>query len=161
MEGALSLAARGVPVVPLRPRSKIPIHSNWPKLGLLDPDAIRIEWQLNPDSNVGVLCGHQAFGGQGLTIVDIDMPDGWDTLNELDPVFWPHSVAFGVDTPNGGRHLYFKGAVASWNPGPGVEVRSVGRMCAAPPSAIAEGGITGDWTGSPRRYAGCCRATSR
>jgi hypothetical protein len=28
LDGALDLAARGIPVIPLRPRSKVPIHAN-------------------------------------------------------------------------------------------------------------------------------------
>jgi hypothetical protein len=132
LDGALALARAGVPVIPLRPRSKIPRHARWTDLGLLDEAAIRQEWTLEPDANVGVLGGRDAFDGAGLTIVDLDEPDGiynWNTLAD-------DSVAdyATVSTPSGGLHAYFRGATDSWNPAPNVEVRSVGRQCAAPPS---------------------------
>ena len=50
VEGALGLAARGIPVLSLRPRSKVPLHAGWPGLGMLSQDTIRLEWQLNPDA---------------------------------------------------------------------------------------------------------------
>jgi Bifunctional DNA primase/polymerase, N-terminal len=144
LEGALGLAARGIPVIPLRPRSKVPRHANWPNLGMLDPDSIRIEWGLNPDSNVGVLCGADAFGGRGLTVIDVDLPDGTDTLRRLEDEHGPFPGATAaVETPSGGAHYYLTGHTASWNPGPGLEVRSVGRQCAAPPSIHPNGGQYG------------------
>jgi hypothetical protein len=154
LEGALGLAARGIPVIPLRPRSKIPIHRSWPALGLLDPDSIRIEWEQHPDANVGVLCGPDALRGDGLVVIDIDMPDGWDTFETVqgDRAWMP--TAPTVETPSGGRHFYYRGHAVSWNPGPGLEVRALGRQCAAPPSMLASGrGYTwmdnGTWDPDP------------
>lgn len=141
LDGALTLAGRGVPVIPLRPRSKIPMHCNWPELGMLDPESIRIEWELTPDANVGVLCGLEAFDGRGLTVIDVDLPDGPDTLYKLDNEHgrdFPFTGA--VETPSGGTHYYLAGHTASWNPGPGLEVRSIGRQCVAPPSIHPNGG---------------------
>jgi Bifunctional DNA primase/polymerase, N-terminal/CHC2 zinc finger len=141
MQGALGLAARGVPVIPLRPRSKVPIHRGWPALGMLDPDAICTEWRLNPGANVAVLCGPDAFCGDGLVVIDIDLPDGpytwFDMLGDR-----PTPDTAAVRTPSGGQHLYFTGHAGSWNPGPGVEVRSIGRQCAAPPSFTGDGRYT-------------------
>ena len=137
MDGALALARGGIPVISLRPRSKVPMHAGWPELGMLDEDAIRLEWKLNPEANVGVLCGRDAFAGTGLTIVDIDQPDGPRTLTALEAEHGPlPDAAPLVSTPSGGRHRYFRGHATSWNPGAGLEVRSTGRQCAAPPSAI-------------------------
>jgi hypothetical protein len=103
---------------------------------MLDPDSIRAEWRLNPDANVGVLCGPDALDGDGLIIIDIDQPDGWGTIDRLG-LHLPDTVV--VETPHGGQHQYFRGRAMSWNPGPGVEVRSDGRQCAAPPSVLADG----------------------
>ena len=108
---------------------------------MLDPCAIRLEWRLNPDSNVGVLCGREAFRGRGLTIVDVDLPDGPATLERLqDQALATFPYTTGVETPSGGMHHYTIGYTASWNPGHGVEVRSIGRQCAAPPSIHPNGG---------------------
>jgi hypothetical protein len=141
LKGALELAARGIPVISLRPRSKVPLHARWTEYGMLDPDHLRVEWGLNPDSNVGVLCGADAFGGDGLTVVDIDLPDGPTSLERFESETGerlPETLT--VMTPSGGGHLYYRGATASWNPAPGLEVRSIGRQCAAPPSVLVGGG---------------------
>jgi hypothetical protein len=139
VEGALVLASRGVPVIPLRPRSKVPIHRNWPALGLLDPDSIRTEWEQHPDANVGVLCGPDAFDGDGLVVIDVDMPDGAEALHRLELERGELPPTVTVITPSGGRHFYYTGHAISWNPAPGLEVRSLGRQCAAPPSALTGG----------------------
>lgn len=140
LEGALGLAARGIPVIPLRPRSKIPLHANWPGLGMLDADSIGLEWEQNPCANVGVLGGPDALDGHGLIVVDIDMPDGPGTLEALEDKHRKLPCTATVTTPSGGAHHYYRGHAVSWNPGPGLEIRSAGRQCAAPPSVHPNGG---------------------
>jgi hypothetical protein len=54
-----------------------------------------------------------------------------------------------AETPNGGWHLYHTGHAVSWNPGPGLEVRSQGRQCAAPPSQLDAGGYEWGWNSWP------------
>jgi hypothetical protein len=139
LTGALALAGRGIPVIPLRHGSKVPIHRQWPALGMLDPDAIRIEWQVNPDANVGVLPGPDVFGGAGLVILDVDLPDGAEALRELELEHGNLPATATVRTPSGGRHFYFTGRAISWDPAPGLEVRAQGRQCAAPPSKLTAG----------------------
>jgi hypothetical protein len=139
VEGALGLAARGIPTILLRPRSKIPIHRNWPALGMLDPESIRIERGLNPDANIGVVGGPGALHGRGLVIVDVDEPDGPGVLRRLELEHGALPATLTVRTPSGGRHHYFTGHAPSWDPAPGLEVRSQGRQCAAPPSVLAAG----------------------
>jgi Bifunctional DNA primase/polymerase, N-terminal/CHC2 zinc finger len=139
LDGAVGLAARGVPVIPLRPRSKVPIHRNWPALGMLDPDAIRLEWNLTPEANVGVLCGVDALDGRGLIVLDVDQPNGPETLRRLELEHGVLPATVTVRTPGGGRHFYFVGHAVSWDPAPGLEVRSGGRQCAAPPSLLCAG----------------------
>jgi hypothetical protein len=140
LEGALGLAARGIPVLSLRPRSKVPAHRNWPGLGMLAPNIIRAEWELNPDANVGVLCGPDALDGDGLIVVDVDLPDGPATLDALEERHGELPATSMVATPSGGSHRYYRGIAVSWNPGPGLEIRSAGRQCAAPPSVHPNGG---------------------
>jgi hypothetical protein len=144
LTGALGLAARRIPVISLRPRTKIPLHNRWTQLGMLDAAAIVVEWRVNPSANVGVLCGPDALDGDGLVIVDIDQPDGSGTLAELEREHGPLPITSTVLTPSGGQHRYFRGRADSWNPGRGLEVRSTGRQCAAPPSLLHVGGYR--WT---------------
>lgn len=139
LEGALGLAARGIPVIPLRPRSKVPVHAGWPKLGMIDPESISLEWRLNPDANVGVLCGPDALDGRGLVVVDVDGHEGRTELRALEAAHCDIPPAVTVRTPHDGWHHYYQGHAASWNPAHGVEVRSVGRQCAAPPSTLTDG----------------------
>ena len=96
-QGALGLTAQGVPVIPLRPtdegadpcplaRARDPRHRT--------PSCS--SGGSNPDANVGVLGGRDAFDGDGLTIVDVDQPDGpaaWQELAGV-PV---HEVGDGRD----------------------------------------------------------------
>jgi hypothetical protein len=140
LEGALTLARGGIPVISLRPRSKIPLHAGWPELGMLDHRTIELEWQLNPEANVGVLCGPDGLDGDGLTVVDVDVPDGLPTLQRMERDYGYMPVTTMVDTPSGGMHYYLRGCTPSWNPGPGLEVRSAGRQCVAPPSVHPTGG---------------------
>jgi hypothetical protein len=106
---------------------------------MLDLESIRVEWGLNPEANIGVLCGQDALDGDGLVIIDIDVPNGWSTIEALRDDNVRMCTTTTVATPSGGRHLYYRGHAVSWNPGPGLEVRSVGRQCAAPPSSLTAG----------------------
>jgi hypothetical protein len=136
LKGALGLAAWGVPVISLRPGTKIPIHAGWPALGMLDADTISTEWRINPGANVGALCGPEGFDGAGLAILDVDLPDGPASVERLEELHGPRPGTVTADTPSRGWHEYYRGHAPSWNPAPGLEVRSVGRQCAAPPSVV-------------------------
>jgi hypothetical protein len=136
-KGALGLVARGVPALPLRPRSKVPTDARWPELGPLDLAVAQHVWRHRPDLNLGALCGRDAFGGEGLTIIDIDQPDGPAVWFELAGV--PVHEAATVATPSGGWHVWFRGHTDSWNPAPYLEVRSTGRQCVVPPSVNPDG----------------------
>ena len=146
--GALAIAAQGVPVISLRPRSKVPIHARWPELGMLDTGTVRLEWREHPDANVGVLGGPLAFDGEGLSIIDVDQPDGPGAYLELAGV--PIQDKATVASPSGGWHQWCRGSTISWNPRPGLEVRSVGRQCAAPPSINGQGRYRWMWGRPPR-----------
>ena len=65
---ALAAAARGWPVVPLRPHGKEPALRGWDDEATLDRDRIR-HWWSRRAYNVGVSCGPA-----GLLVVDLDVP---------------------------------------------------------------------------------------
>lgn len=67
---ALAAAARGWPVVPLRPHGKVPAFRGWDDEATLDRDRIRRWWSRAP-YNVGISCG-----AAGLLVVDLDVPHG-------------------------------------------------------------------------------------
>jgi hypothetical protein len=106
---------------------------------MTDPDVIEREWELEPDSNVGALCGPDSLDGRGLVIIDIDQPDGPKAFAGLQDQFGRLPVTPTVRTPNGGFHVWLTGHIVSWDPAPGLEVRSGGRQCAAPPSVLRDG----------------------
>jgi hypothetical protein len=114
---ALRLAARGWPVFPLRPGSKLPAIRDWEHRATTDPERIAAWWSRAP-YNIGIACGPA-----GLVVLDLDAahghqpPRGWsgevrhgrDVLRllareagEPDPV-----DTYTVTTPSGGEHRYF------------------------------------------------------
>ncbi len=117
---ALRLAAKGLPVFPLKPGAKAPpLVGSWPTEATTDPDKIRSWWATWPDANIGVHCA-------GFVVLDIDVKrDGYASLLELElAAGLPNTYA--VETPSGGRHLYYRGGptanrVEVW---PGIDVRS-------------------------------------
>lgn len=85
-ESALALAAKGLRIVPNRPKTKKPILDDWPKLASTDPETIRNWFRSNPRGlNIGVALGPTS------KVVDIeaDSPEAEKTYSEL----------FGEDAP--------------------------------------------------------------
>jgi hypothetical protein len=97
-------------------------HLRWERRATTDPDRIRRAWSYGPPYNVGIACGRA-----GLVVVDLDQPDPDDPA-DVPPGEWaqlgitcgadvlavlaeragqPIPATYTVDTPSGGRHLYF------------------------------------------------------
>ncbi|MFJ2392629.1 bifunctional DNA primase/polymerase [Streptomyces sp. NPDC087843] len=127
LNAALSAAARGWHVFPLRPATKRPAlhgeafcprtgacqagHLKWEQRATTDPDRIRATWSHGP-FNVGI-----ATGPSGLLVVDLDVPkdnsdadapDGAATFGALCERT-DHTVpdTYRTRTASGGGHLYF------------------------------------------------------
>ncbi|MFD9464844.1 bifunctional DNA primase/polymerase [Streptomyces sp. NPDC060027] len=127
LAAALTAAARGWHVFPLRPGIKLPAlhgertcpgtgpcengHRKWEQRATTDPDRIRATWSHGP-FNVGI-----ATGPSGLLVVDLDTPehkgssdapDGATTFAALCERAG-HAVpnTYRVRTASGGTHLYF------------------------------------------------------
>ena len=77
------LTASGIPILPIKPRSKKPIPS--PETGswiiVDDPDHVRPVFELFPDANLSILCGRAK--GSPVLVVDIDGPTGLAKCQEL------------------------------------------------------------------------------
>lgn len=127
LDAALSAAARGWHVFPLRPGTKRPAlhgeeqcpkirdcaggHRKWEDRATTDPDRIRRAWADRP-FNVGI-----ATGPSGLLVVDLDLPktnssqdtpDGATTLTALcERAGQAVPATYRTRTASGGQHLYF------------------------------------------------------
>jgi replicative DNA helicase len=137
LAAALELAARGLPVFPLWPRSKIPriperdggrgFHD-----GTTDPDTITSWWTRWPDANIGVAipAGH--------LVLDVDPRKGGDvTWQELAMGRSVETLTAVSGRGDGGFHLYMIAPPGQINcaPGPGVDIKVGGAgYVVAPPS---------------------------
>jgi hypothetical protein len=133
---AIELAREGRRVIALWRRTKRPIREAWQRLATSDVAFIEAEWRAYPDANPGVV------GGDGFGIVDVDPPKGGvETLARLEAEHGALPDTRTVRTGSDGRHFWLAtdGDVASWNPGPGLEVRATGRQCVASPSIHPNG----------------------
>jgi hypothetical protein len=113
--------ARGWPVFPLHPYSKVPAVTGWQRAASTDPARLELWWaatRRGPAFNVGIACGPA-----GLVVLDLD-----DARGQLPPPRWGgrglrHGrdvfavlaaaagaavpATFTVATPSGGEHRYF------------------------------------------------------
>ncbi|MFF9427236.1 bifunctional DNA primase/polymerase [Streptomyces sp. NPDC014746] len=165
LRAALDAAARGWPVIPLRPRSKVPAlhgerrcpgtgdctggHRTFEQRATIDPARIERCWASGP-FNVGI-----ATGPAGLLVVDLDTlkptdeggtPDGAANFGALcERAGQAVPVTRRIRTPSGGEHLYFTapdGARLTNTTGtltPKVDTRAWGGQVVAPGSVTPQG----------------------
>lgn len=135
LAAALSYAARGWPVLPLRPLSKVPEGSLAPH-GLndaaCDEKRIRAWWAASPSANVGIRTG------SGVDVIDVDNEEARAALKTRCPEAF--DTALWVATGRG-LHLYFasSGLPSRSAVLPGIDVRGSGGYVVAPPSAHPNG----------------------
>jgi hypothetical protein len=137
LEAALSYAARGWRVHPLKPGEKVPILPKWPERATTDPEIIRAWWEKRPTANVGIACG----GPANLLVLDVDGPEGVEALagRHLPPTVTAR-------TPRGGLHYLFtySGSEPIGNSagrlGPKLDTRGTGGYVVAAPSTNGNGG---------------------
>lgn len=158
-EQALSYAALGFAVFPLKARDKKPAISGWNTLATTDYDVIAKWWTENPQYNIGIATG-RASGG--LVVIDLDIDEGKNGVERLK--LWekssgmviPKQTAVAI-TGRGGRHLYYKSEVSFHNAADlfgdnsGVDVRGEGGFVVAPGS-VHPNGTTYSWELHPLLY---------
>jgi hypothetical protein len=122
--------ARGVHILPLKPRSKHLQPGYGPRQAHISDPALARQWFLNTDANLGVLLG----GAAGLAVADWDDPHSyrlWRTSLGADV------VTFIEQSPRG-YHLFFFGSELPSASGDGCEFKSRG-VCAVFPSIHPSG----------------------
>jgi hypothetical protein len=104
LQTAIRLARLGFRVHPVAPGGKHPLVPGWPDAATTDEGQI-LEWARRyPRANAGVVTG------KGLNVIDIDSKhgvDGFASLACLEDELGQLPSTYSVDTPGGGRHLYF------------------------------------------------------
>lgn len=134
LDAALTYAAWGWPVFPLRPAAKIPATRHGFKDATTDPQRIRAYWLRNPQANIGLRTGIK------FDVIDLDTykPAGLQTyLKLLDGDEIP-DIHGQVTTGRAGLHLYVKPSGDTIAEGvlPGLDYRGDGGYVVAPPSQI-------------------------
>ncbi len=103
LRAALTYAARGWHVFPLAPRSKKPAQGSKGVLeATTDEATIRAWWKESPSSNVGI-----ATGRSGLVVIDIDGPEGTQSLMSWVSSHGQLPWTVTAYTPGGGIHYLF------------------------------------------------------
>ena len=138
---ALDYLARGWSVVPVRPRSKIPMIVWHPyqqqRAAARDVEHWFARW---PDANVGIVTGRIS----GLVVLDVDTRHGGEeSLNALVRKHGPLPDTVEARSGGGGRHLYF-GHPGGRVPNRvevfrGIDLRADGGVIVAPPSVHPSG----------------------
>lgn len=134
---ALAYARRNWPVFPLKPGTKQPnglLAPNGCKSASTAPQRIAYWWTRSPLSGIGIACG-----APGPSVVDFDVTAGKcgrSSYAKLAAAGLLAGAQLVVETPSGGRHLYFvgsdqgNGSLARH----GVDFRGVGGYVVAPPT---------------------------
>jgi hypothetical protein len=136
---ALAAADAGWYVFPCAPGSKRPaLPQNWQDLATTDAGRIRSWWARQP-YNIGIACGPS-----GLVVIDLDVArdaqagldgpaSGAESLKRLCLAHRQRDLAgtYTIDTPSGGRHLYFTATGApvrnsAGRLGPLIDIRADG-----------------------------------
>src|SRR5579872_6167850 len=134
------LMARGFALFPLRPGTKVPaVPRDWEHAATTSPLRLR-QLTGDPHANHGIACGPS-----DLVVLDLDVAkgdeeaadgatDGWRVLLDLAAAHGEELPrTFTVQTPSGGRHLYFRPPVQGPTPrntvrrlGPLIDTRGAG-----------------------------------
>lgn len=134
---ALTYAARGWAVLPIRAGGKIPLTQHGVKDASTSELVIRGWWRQWPTANVGIATGSVS----GIVVLDVDPRAGGDGSLATLPAIETRSARTG----GGGRHFLF-----SASPGPrrgrigwrsGLDIKGDGGYIVAPPSTHASGGV--------------------
>jgi hypothetical protein len=130
-------------VFPCIVRSKKPLIDDNLRRATTDPNPIRGWWKVS-ECNIGIATG----SGSGIWVLDVDGPEGEQTLRKLEAERGALPETVEVITGGEGRHIYFK-----WPSGievrnsqdrydlPGIDWRGEGGYVLAPPSVHPNGRV--------------------
>lgn len=146
LDTALELAAKGFKVFPIAVGQKRPpLLNGWPARATSDPEEVRQFWLAIPDANIGIHC-------EGLVVIDVDVhKGGMESLETLDDLIG-FPATYEVETPTGGRHIYYR--LPEGHPGvpnsveslgKGLDIRSTSGYVVAPGSTVEAGEYTECW----------------
>jgi hypothetical protein len=128
----------GWPILPVRPRGKIPLTAHGVKDATTDERTLLHWWAAHPDANIGI-----ATGAPGPTVLDVDQPArAAFLLAQLQAAHPPEAAT------NRGRHLYYQGLQRGTITLEFGELRGTGSYVVAPPS-IHPSGKTYTWLTEP------------
>ena len=133
-------ALRRIAIFPLAPGAKCPMKgSHGLRDATDDQDVSRARWRRTPQANIGAATGRVS----GFWVLDIDIPDGPESLAALEADHGPLPITIEASTPRGGRHLYWRHVDGIRNSagriGTGLDVRGEGGQIVLPPSVLANG----------------------
>lgn len=109
---AVALARRGFAVFKLQENSKHPLTEGWPDHASADPQTAFARWT-DPVTGEG-LNNNIGVHTTGMEVLDPDVKrrdkgiDGLASLDELVDTYGIDTRTFTVQTPTGGRHLYYR-----------------------------------------------------
>jgi len=144
-QAAMAYAIAGIPVHPLRRRSKVPATTEGVKDATTDLGTIRGWWGMQPGFNIGLACG-AVFDA-----LDVDVKGeapGAESLRRIKALGYV-SGAFAVQsTPTGGKHLLFApgGGGNHASARTGLDFRGRGGYIVGAPSIVEAGPYTWDFT---------------
>lgn len=140
-QAAIDYLRRSWSVIPLRPRTKLPIIPWEEYQSRRATEAEIAAWFRRwPQANIGIVTGAIS----GLAVLDIDpRHSGEDSLRQLEGANAELPITVEAETGGGGHHFYFalpgphlrnRAALA-----PGIDLRAKGGMVVAPPSRHPSG----------------------
>jgi hypothetical protein len=154
LDAALTYAARGIPVFPIRAGDKKPLTAHGFKDASVDERVIRGWWRRWPRANIGIPTGARS----GLDVLDVDpRHGGTESLARLTADYGPLPRTVTAETGGGGLHYAFAHDPSapplinrSGVPGyPGLDVRTTGGYIVVAPS-VHESGERYQWRQDPR-----------
>jgi len=138
-EAAAYYAHMGWPVFPLA--GKIPYKdSQGYKDATTDLESINAWWMSHPTSNIGLATGERS----GVIVLDIDPPEGYYSIKELQTTYSPLPDTTRSRTAHGGLHYFFQYPddgnryqnAVGLNGHEGVDIRATCGYAVLPPSKL-------------------------